>query len=45
MARILVIVVAIVAVLGGGLFFLSSRAHETKQTRTEKAVSLGNLQG
>lgn len=45
MSRTMVTVIVGVVVLVGGLFFLSSRAHETPQTRVEKAVSLANLQG
>jgi len=45
MSRMLVVLVAVLVVLIGGMFFLSGRAHETQQTRVEKAVSLANLQG
>ncbi len=45
MSRMLVTLIVVLVVLVGGLFFLSSRAHETKQNRVEKAVSLANLQG
>lgn len=45
MSRILVTLIVVLVVVVGGLFFLSGRAHETTQTRVEKAVSLANLQG
>jgi hypothetical protein len=41
----MVVLIVVVVVLVGGLFLLSSRAHETQQTKVEKAVSLANLQG
>lgn len=45
MSRMLVVLIVVLALLVGGMFFLSSRAHDTQQTRVEKAVSLANLQG
>ena len=45
MSRMMVTAIVVLVVLVGGLFFLSSRAHEKPQTRVEKAVSLANLQG
>jgi len=45
MSRMMVVLIVVVVVLVGGLFLLSSRAHETQQTKVEKAVSLANLQG
>ncbi|HEX7694437.1 MAG TPA: hypothetical protein VF409_08105 [Sphingomonas sp.] len=44
MSRMMVVLIVVVVVLVGGLFLLSGRAHETQQTRVEKAVSLANLQ-
>jgi hypothetical protein len=41
----LVVLIVVLVVLVGGLFLLSGRAHETQQTRVEKAVSLANLHG
>ena len=45
MSRMLVVLIVVLVVLVGGMVFLSNRAHETQQTRVEKAVSLANLQG
>jgi preprotein translocase subunit YajC len=45
MSRMLVVLIVVLVVLVGGMFFLSGRAHEAQQTRVEKAVSLANLQG
>ena len=39
------VLIVVVVVLVGGLILLSSRAHDKPQTRIEKGVSLGNLQG
>ena len=44
MSRMMVVLIVVLVVLVGGLFLLSGRAHETQQTRVEKAVSLANLQ-
>ncbi|MBB5714806.1 hypothetical protein [Sphingomonas aerophila] len=43
MSRLLVTLLVILVVVVGGLFLLSSRAHEVPQTQVEKAVSLDNL--
>ena len=45
MSRMIVVLIVILVVLVGGLFFFAGRAHEMPQTRTEKVVSLANLQG
>jgi len=45
MSRMVMTLIVVLVVVVGGLFLLSGRAHETKQTRVEKAVSLANLQG
>ncbi len=45
MSRMMVTAIVVVVLLVGGIFLLSSRAHEKPQTRVEKAVSLANLQG
>ncbi len=45
MSRMLVTLIVVLVLVVGGLFLLSGRAHETKQTHVEKAVSLANLQG
>ncbi|MGN6817250.1 MAG: hypothetical protein ACTHJR_01110 [Sphingomonas sp.] len=44
MSRMMVVLIVVLVVLVGGLFLLSGRAHETQQTKVEKAVSLANLQ-
>jgi len=44
MSRMMVVLIVVLVVLVGGVILLSSRAHETQQTRVEKAVSLANLQ-
>ena len=44
MSRMMVVLIVVLVVLVGGLFLLSSRAHETQQARVEKAGSLANLQ-
>ena len=43
MYRLLVIVVAVLVVLIGGLFLLAGQATERPRTPVEKAVSLENL--
>ena len=43
MSRPLVILVLVLVVVVGGLFFLAGRDGERQQTRVEKAVSLDNL--
>ena len=43
MARLIVSVVVVLALVVGALFFLSGRASEQPTTRVEKAVELGNL--
>lgn len=45
MSRMMMVLIVIVLLLVGGMIFLSTRAHDKPQTRMEKAVSLGNLQG
>ena len=45
MSRMMMVLIVAVLVLVGGMFLLSTRAHEKQPTRVEKAVSLGNLQG
>ena len=45
MSRMLVVLIVVLAILIGGLFFLSGRAHEKAPTRVEKVVTLANLQG
>ena len=43
MSRLLVLVIAVVILLIGGLFFLSGRDTETQPVRVEKVVPLENL--
>jgi uncharacterized protein YneF (UPF0154 family) len=43
MSRLLLIVVAVLVVLIGGLFLLSGQATERPRTQVEKAVDLANL--
>lgn len=43
MSRLLVIVIAVVILLIGGLFFLSARDTEKQPVRVEKVVPLENL--
>lgn len=43
MSRLLVIVIAVVILLIGGLFFLSGRDTEKQPVRVEKVVPLENL--
>lgn len=45
MSRMMMVLIVVVVVLVGGAILLSTRAHEKPQTRIEKGVSLGNLQG
>ncbi|WP_200932432.1 hypothetical protein [Sphingomonas sp. Leaf412] len=45
MARLIVSVVVVLALVVGVLFFLSGRAGEQPTSRVEKAVELGNLAG
>ena len=45
MSRMMMVLIAVVVLLIGGTILLSTRAHDKPQTRIEKAVSLGNLQG
>lgn len=44
MSRSLLIVLAVVVVLIGGLFLLAGRSSERPQVRVEKVVTLDNLQ-
>ncbi|MCP3729357.1 hypothetical protein M9978_02855 [Sphingomonas sp. MG17] len=43
MSRLLVLVIAVVILLIGGLFFLSGRDTEKQPVRVEKVVPLENL--
>jgi hypothetical protein len=43
MSRSVVLLILILAILVGGLFFLSGRAGERPRTQVEKSVSLENL--
>lgn len=43
MSRLLVIVIAVVILLVGGLFFLAGRDTEKQPVRVEKVVPLENL--
>lgn len=43
MSRSLVVSILVLAILVGGLFWLSGREGERAQTRVEKSVSLENL--
>ncbi len=45
MSRLVVVLVAVLVVVVGGLFLLAGRAHERPPVRVEKAVNLANLQG
>lgn len=44
MPRLLLVVLVVVAVVVGGLFALSGKAHEKPLKQVEKAVPLANLQ-
>ncbi|HEU0045037.1 hypothetical protein [Sphingomonas sp.] len=43
MSRLLVIIVAVLVVLIGGMFLLAGQATERPRTQVEKAVDLANL--
>lgn len=43
MSRLVIILVAVVAVLVGGLFLLAGRSGEKPQARVEKVVPLASL--
>jgi len=45
MSRSLVILILILVVVVGGLFYLAGRETEQTPVRVEKAVALGNLAG